>query len=131
MGRAGREKVRHFVSDAEYARASRILDCRGAVAIVATRAVPILAEVMSIIAGTTTSMRWWQITISCCLSLRRRRPPRHKHHRRDLRVLGAHADVRRNVVVRSERSRCGGGGDGAPITHVKKLTRPRPDLLLL
>jgi uncharacterized membrane protein YdjX (TVP38/TMEM64 family) len=64
MGRAGREKVRRFVSDAEYARASRLLDRWGMVAIVATRPVPILAEVMSIIAGTTRSMSWWQITIS-------------------------------------------------------------------
>ena len=64
MGRAGREKVRRFVSDAEYARASRLLERWGAVAIVATRPIPILAEVMSIIAGTARSMSWWQITIS-------------------------------------------------------------------
>jgi uncharacterized membrane protein YdjX (TVP38/TMEM64 family) len=64
MGRAGREKVRRFVTEAEYARASRLLDRWGMVAIVATRPVPILAEVMSIIAGTTPAMSWWQITIS-------------------------------------------------------------------
>jgi uncharacterized membrane protein YdjX (TVP38/TMEM64 family) len=64
MGRAGREKVRRFVTDAEYARASRLLDRWGMAGIVATRPVPILAEVMSIIAGTTPSMSWWQITIS-------------------------------------------------------------------
>lgn len=64
MGRAGKEKVRRFVSDAEYARATRLLDRWGMVAIVATRPVPILAEVMSIIAGTTPSMSWWQITVS-------------------------------------------------------------------
>ena len=64
MGRAGREKVRRFVSDAEYAKASRLLDRWGMVAIVATRPVPVMAEVMSIIAGTTPAMSWWQITIS-------------------------------------------------------------------
>jgi uncharacterized membrane protein YdjX (TVP38/TMEM64 family) len=64
MGRAGRENVRRFVTDAEYARASRLLDRWGMVAIVATRPVPILAEVMSIIAGTTPALSWWQITIS-------------------------------------------------------------------
>jgi len=67
MGRAGREKVRHFVSDAEYARASRLLDRWGMAGIVATRPVPILAEVMSIIAGTTPAMSWWQIMISSIL----------------------------------------------------------------
>jgi uncharacterized membrane protein YdjX (TVP38/TMEM64 family) len=64
MGRAGRDAVRRFVTDAEYARASRMLDRWGMAAIVATRPVPILAEVMSIIAGTTPSMSWWQITLS-------------------------------------------------------------------
>lgn len=64
MGRAGRETVRRFVTDEEYARASRLLDRWGMAGIVATRPVPILAEVMSIIAGTTPSMSWWQITIS-------------------------------------------------------------------
>jgi uncharacterized membrane protein YdjX (TVP38/TMEM64 family) len=64
MGRAGRDKVRRFVTDAEYARASRLLDRWGMAGIVATRPVPILAEVMSIIAGTTPAMSWWQITIS-------------------------------------------------------------------
>ena len=64
IGRAGRDTVRRFVSDAEYARASRLLDRWGMAGIVATRPVPILAEVMSIIAGTTPAMSWWQITIS-------------------------------------------------------------------
>lgn len=64
LGRLGREKVRRFVTDAEYARASRLLDRWGMVGIVATRPVPILAEVTSIIAGTTPAMSWWQITVS-------------------------------------------------------------------
>ena len=64
IGRAGREKVRHFVSDAEYARVSRLLDRWGMAGIVATRPVPILAEVMAIIAGTSPAVSWWQITLS-------------------------------------------------------------------
>jgi hypothetical protein len=49
--------VRQFVTDAEYAKASRLLDRWGMVAILATRPVPIMAEVMSIIAGTTPAVR--------------------------------------------------------------------------
>ena len=64
IGRAGRATVRRFVTDAEYARASRLLERWGTVGIVATRPVPILAEVMSIIAGTTPSLSWWQITVA-------------------------------------------------------------------
>jgi len=64
IGRAGRETVRRFVTDDEYSRAERLLDRWGTGAIVATRPVPILAEVMSIIAGTTPGLSWWQITIA-------------------------------------------------------------------
>lgn len=64
IGRAGRVNVRRFVSEAEYARASRLLGRWGMVAIVATRPVPIVAEVVSIIAGTTPALRWWQIAVA-------------------------------------------------------------------
>ena len=64
IGRAGRDQVRRFVSDAEYARASRLFDRWGMAAIVATRPVPVLAEVMSIIAGTAPTLGWWRITVS-------------------------------------------------------------------
>ena len=64
IGRAGRDTVRRFVSDAEYARVSRLLDRWGMAGIVATRPVPVLAEVMAIIAGTTPAVSWWQITVS-------------------------------------------------------------------
>jgi uncharacterized membrane protein YdjX (TVP38/TMEM64 family) len=64
MGRAGRDKVRKVVSEAEYARASRLLARWGMVAVVATRPVPVLAEVVSIMAGTTRKMSWWQIAVS-------------------------------------------------------------------
>lgn len=63
MGRAGREKVRRFVSDESYARAAKLLDRWGAVAIVITRPVPVLAEVTSIIAG-TTALSWSRILIA-------------------------------------------------------------------
>jgi uncharacterized membrane protein YdjX (TVP38/TMEM64 family) len=64
IGRAGREKVRRYVTDAEYARAARLLDRWGMVAIAATRPVPVLAEVMSIIAGTTSALSWWRVTVA-------------------------------------------------------------------
>jgi uncharacterized membrane protein YdjX (TVP38/TMEM64 family) len=64
IGRAGREKVRRFVTDAEYARASRLFDRWGMAAIVASRPVPVLAEVMSIMAGTAPTLSWWRITVS-------------------------------------------------------------------
>lgn len=67
IGRAGRETVHRFVSDAEYARVSRLLDRWGMAGIVATRPVPILAEVMAIIAGTTPAVRWWQIIVASTL----------------------------------------------------------------
>lgn len=67
IGRAGRDTVRRFVSDAEYARVSRLLDRWGMAGIVATRPVPVLAEVMAIIAGTTPAVSWWQILLSSTL----------------------------------------------------------------
>jgi len=67
IGRAGRETVHRLVSDAEYARVSRLLDRWGMAGIVATRPVPILAEVMAIIAGTTPAVRWWQIVVASTL----------------------------------------------------------------
>lgn len=67
IGRAGKETVRRFVSDAEYARVSRLLDRWGMAGIVATRPVPILAEVMAIIAGTTPTVSWWQIVVASTL----------------------------------------------------------------
>jgi uncharacterized membrane protein YdjX (TVP38/TMEM64 family) len=67
IGRAGRKTVRRFVNDAEYARVSRLLDRWGMAGIVATRPVPILAEVMAIIAGTTPAVSWWQIIVASTL----------------------------------------------------------------
>jgi uncharacterized membrane protein YdjX (TVP38/TMEM64 family) len=67
IGRAGRDTVRRFVSDAEYARVSGLLDRWGMAGIVATRPVPVLAEVMAIIAGTTPTVSWWQILLSSTL----------------------------------------------------------------
>ncbi|HEY0159893.1 MAG TPA: VTT domain-containing protein [Thermoanaerobaculia bacterium] len=64
MGRAGRGQVRKVVSDAEYARASRLLERWGMVAVVATRPVPVLAEVVAIMAGTTRKMSWWKVGVA-------------------------------------------------------------------
>jgi uncharacterized membrane protein YdjX (TVP38/TMEM64 family) len=53
VGRFGRRGFRRLVGDAEYARASQLLDRYGALAVLATRPVPILAETMALVAGAT------------------------------------------------------------------------------
>ncbi|MDB4951151.1 MAG: hypothetical protein JWM27_3800 [Gemmatimonadetes bacterium] len=57
MGRAGNGWVRRMVTPEEHDRAGRLLERWGALAIVATRPVPILAETVSILAG-ASRMRW-------------------------------------------------------------------------
>jgi uncharacterized membrane protein YdjX (TVP38/TMEM64 family) len=57
MGRAGSSWVRRVVTPAEHDRASRLLERWGALAIVATRPVPVLAETVSILAG-ASSLSW-------------------------------------------------------------------------
>ena len=51
MGRRGSAWVRRVVTPEEHDRASRLLERWGALAIVATRPVPVLAETVSILAG--------------------------------------------------------------------------------
>jgi uncharacterized membrane protein YdjX (TVP38/TMEM64 family) len=57
LGRMGRGGVRRFVRPAEYARASRLLQRWGLLAIVATRPVPMLAEATAILAG-ASALPW-------------------------------------------------------------------------
>jgi uncharacterized membrane protein YdjX (TVP38/TMEM64 family) len=57
MGRRGTAWVRRMVTPEEHDRASRLLERWGALAIVATRPVPILAETVSILAG-ASSLSW-------------------------------------------------------------------------
>jgi len=57
IGRAGNDAIKRFVTEAEYERASRILERWGAMSIVITRPVPLLAETVSILAG-ASHLRW-------------------------------------------------------------------------
>jgi uncharacterized membrane protein YdjX (TVP38/TMEM64 family) len=53
VGRFARRSFRRQVGDAEYAGASQLLDRYGALAVLATRPVPILAETVALVAGAT------------------------------------------------------------------------------
>ncbi|HKO58160.1 MAG TPA: VTT domain-containing protein [Thermoanaerobaculia bacterium] len=68
IGRAGRDAVRRFVSDAEYDRAAAILDKWGIFALIATRPVPILAETVAILAGASPT-GWLQMTIASVVGI--------------------------------------------------------------
>lgn len=57
VGRSGGRWIARFVSAEEQQRANRLLDRWGAIAIVATRPVPVLAETVVILAG-ASSMGW-------------------------------------------------------------------------
>lgn len=57
IGRSGGPWIARFVSAEEHKRANHLLDRWGAIAIVATRPVPILAETVVILAG-ASSMGW-------------------------------------------------------------------------
>lgn len=57
LGRAGTKWIRRFVTPAEHDRAGRMLQRWGALAIVASRPVPMLAETMMILAG-ASPMPW-------------------------------------------------------------------------
>jgi 3-dehydroquinate synthase len=57
MGRAGSPWVRRLVTPAQHDRAALLLERWGALAIVATRPVPVLAETVSIMAG-ASRLRW-------------------------------------------------------------------------
>jgi uncharacterized membrane protein YdjX (TVP38/TMEM64 family) len=57
VGRAGTEWIRRFVTPEEHDRAGRLLQRWGALAIIASRPVPMLAETMMILAG-ASPMPW-------------------------------------------------------------------------
>ncbi|MBV9495079.1 MAG: TVP38/TMEM64 family protein [Acidobacteria bacterium] len=68
LGRAGRDSVRRFVSEAEYARAAAILEKWGILALIVTRPVPILAETLAIMAGASPT-GWLQMTIASVVGI--------------------------------------------------------------
>ncbi|MDQ3815638.1 MAG: VTT domain-containing protein [Armatimonadota bacterium] len=63
IGRRGGPLLARLVSPAEQAQADRLLRRWGALAIVVTRPVPLLAETVAILAG-TSSLRWRQVAIA-------------------------------------------------------------------
>lgn len=63
VGRAGNGVIRRFVTEGEYARAGAMLERWGVVAIAVTRPVPILAETVAILAG-SSPVSWRQLTLA-------------------------------------------------------------------
>ena len=63
IGRAGGPLVHRLAGDAESARADALLERWGAVAIVATRPVPVLAETTAILAG-TSPLGWGALLVA-------------------------------------------------------------------
>jgi len=63
VGRAGNRAIRRLVTPAEHARAGALLERWGVVAIAVTRPVPILAETVAILAG-SSPLTWRQTAIA-------------------------------------------------------------------
>jgi uncharacterized membrane protein YdjX (TVP38/TMEM64 family) len=63
IGRRGGRLMERLVTPAEHARASNVLARWGTLAIIVTRPVPLLAETVAIIAG-TSSMSWRSVVIA-------------------------------------------------------------------
>ena len=66
VGRAGTPAIRRIVTESEHERASKLLGRWGVVAIAATRPVPILAETVAILAG-SSHLRWYQAAIAAAV----------------------------------------------------------------
>ncbi|HEY5788602.1 MAG TPA: VTT domain-containing protein [Microlunatus sp.] len=63
LGRRGQSVLERWAGDEQQARAVALLDRYGVWAIIATRPIPMLAESVSIMAG-TGRLRWWQVAWS-------------------------------------------------------------------
>jgi uncharacterized membrane protein YdjX (TVP38/TMEM64 family) len=63
LGRAGNDVLRRFVTPAEHDRAGAMLRRWGVLAIVLSRPVPILAETVAILAG-SSPLTWRQVTLA-------------------------------------------------------------------
>jgi uncharacterized membrane protein YdjX (TVP38/TMEM64 family) len=63
VGRAGKDAVRRFVTEREHERAGALLERWGVVAIAVTRPVPILAETVAILAG-SSPLTWTQTALA-------------------------------------------------------------------
>jgi uncharacterized membrane protein YdjX (TVP38/TMEM64 family) len=63
VGRAGNKVIRRFVTEREHERAGAMLERWGVVAIAVSRPIPILAETVAILAG-SSPMTWLQATLA-------------------------------------------------------------------
>lgn len=63
IGRRGGRVMERLVTPAERERANRLLKRWGALAIIVTRPVPLLAETVAIMSG-TSSLGWWSVTLA-------------------------------------------------------------------
>lgn len=63
VGRAGNKVIRRFVTEREHERAGAMLERWGVVAIAVSRPIPILAETVAILAG-SSPMTWPQVTLA-------------------------------------------------------------------
>lgn len=61
VGQRSRRLVNRLVPLDQQARGAELLERHGMWAIVATRPVPVLAETVAILAGTSMSMPWWKV----------------------------------------------------------------------
>ncbi|WP_345206765.1 VTT domain-containing protein [Fodinibacter luteus] len=67
VGGRSRGLVDRLVTDEQQQRGARLLERHGMWAIVATRPVPMLAETVGILAGTSSTMPWWKVTVAAAL----------------------------------------------------------------
>jgi uncharacterized membrane protein YdjX (TVP38/TMEM64 family) len=67
LGGRSRGLVNRLVTDDQQHRGGQLLERHGMWAIVVTRPVPMLAETVGILAGTSTTMPWWKVTIAAAI----------------------------------------------------------------
>jgi len=67
LGRRSRRLVNRLVPVEQQLRGAELLERHGMWAIVVTRPVPMLAETVAILAGTSTTMPWWKVAAAGAL----------------------------------------------------------------
>lgn len=67
LGRRSRALVSRMMTDDQRRRGGQLLERHGMWAIVLTRPVPMLAETVGILAGTSTTLPWWKVAIAAAI----------------------------------------------------------------
>ena len=67
LGRRSRGLINRLVPVEQQLRGAELLERHGMWAVVVTRPVPMLAETVAILAGTSTTMPWWRVTAAGAL----------------------------------------------------------------